>query len=84
MPNIGSYEDQLKSFNWSLAEKELEYCKEDFINIGWYSSDRICLKGNGSKIALYYEDFAGSEKRFTFNDIRLASNTIGTFLSNLG
>jgi len=84
MPNIGSYEEQLKSFNWSLAEKELEYCKEDLINIGWYSSDRICLKGNGSKIALYYEDFAGIEKRFTFNEIRLASNTIGTYLSNLG
>ena len=74
----------LKSFDWSLAENELEYSAGKVINIGWYCSDRICLKGNGEKIALYYEGFGGTEKKFTFNDIRLASNTIGTFLRNLG
>ena len=84
MSNFGSYEERLKSFDWSLAELELGYLKEDIINIGWYCSDRICLKGNGNKIALYYENFGGAEKRFTFNDIRLASNTIGNFLINLG
>ena len=84
MSNIGSYELRLKKFDWSLVEKELEYQDEDIINIGWYCSDRICLKGNGNKTALFYEGFGGVEKRFTFNDIRLASNTIGTFLTNLG
>lgn len=84
MPNIGSYEDRVKNFNWSIAEQELEYRDGDTINIGWYCSDRICLKGKANKIALYYEGFGGVEKRYTFNDIRLASNTIGTFLKNLG
>ena len=84
MSNIGSYEERLKNFDWSLAENELEYRDGDIINIGWYCSDRICLKGNADKIALYYEGFGGVEKKFTFNDIRLASNTIGTFLRNLG
>jgi acetyl-CoA synthetase len=84
MSNIGSYEERLKSFKWSLAEKELEYQNEDIINIGWYCSDRICLKGNSKKIALYYEGVEGVEKRFNFNDIRLTSNTIGKFLINLG
>jgi acetyl-CoA synthetase len=84
MPNIDSYDERLKSFDWSLAENELEYRDGDIINIGWYCSDRICQKGNGEKIALYYDGFGGIEKRFTFNDIRLASNTIGSFLNNLG
>jgi acetyl-CoA synthetase len=84
MSNIGSYEERLKDFNWSLAENELEYSKGAKINIGWYCSDRICLKGNSEKIALYYEGFGGVEKKFTFNDVRLAGNTIGTFLRNLG
>ena len=84
MSNFGSYEERLKSFVWSLAEKELGHQNEDIINIGWYCSDRICLKGNGNKIALYYENFCGIEKRYTFNDIRLASNTIGRFLVNIG
>jgi acetyl-CoA synthetase len=84
MSNIGSYVEKLKDFNWSLAEKELGYEKGNKINIGWYCSDRICKKGKADKIALYYEDFNGIEKKYTFNDIRLASNTIGTFLTNLG
>ena len=84
MSNIGSYEERLKNFNWSLAEDELGYREGDVINIGWYCSDRICLKGNSKKIALYHEGFDGVEKKFTFNDIRLAGNTIGTFLRNLG
>jgi acetyl-CoA synthetase len=84
MSNIGSYEEKLNNFQWSLAEKELEYRVGDNINIGWYCSDRICLKGNANKIALYYEGFGGIEKSFTFNDVRLAGNTIGKFLSDLG
>ena len=83
MSNIGSYEERLKNFDWSLAENELEYRDGDVINIGWYCSDRICQKGKADKIALYYEGFGGIEKKFTFNDIRLASNTIGTFLRSI-
>ncbi|MFO7574715.1 MAG: acetate--CoA ligase [Bacteroidales bacterium] len=84
MSNIRSYEERLKDFSWSIAEKELEYNDGDIINIGWYCSDRICLKGHGDKTALYHEDFTGNEKKYTFNDIRLAGNTIGTFLKSLG
>jgi len=84
MSNIGLYEERLNNFAWSMAENELEYRDGDIINIGWYCSDRICEKGKGDKPALYYEGFGGVEKKFTFNDVRLASNTIGTFLNNLG
>ena len=84
MSNIGSYEDRLKNFAWSIAEDELDYKSGEIINIGWYCSDRICQKGKADKIALYYEGFEGNEKKFTFNDVRLASNTIGAFLNNLG
>ena len=79
-----SYDELTRDFDWSIAEKELEYKHGAVINIGWYCSDRICLMGKGDKTALYYEDFNGVEKSFNFNDIRLASNTIGTFLSGLG
>jgi len=84
MSNIGSYSDRLRNFTWEISEKELEYKNGDVINIGWYCSDRICLKGKGDKIALYYEDFGCVEKKYTFNDIRLAGNTIGSFLRGLG
>lgn len=84
MSELPTYDDLTKSFSWSIAEKELEYSPGDIINIGWHCSDRICRKGLGSKIALYYEGFGGTEKSFTFNDIRLAGNTIGAFLRKQG
>jgi acetyl-CoA synthetase len=84
MSNISFYQDLYDHFDWTIAESELEYRKGGIINIGWYCSDRICLKGKGNNIALYYENFLGIEKNYTFNDIRLASNTIGVFLKNLG
>jgi acetyl-CoA synthetase len=84
MSNIGSYEERVKHFDWSLAEHELGYKAGDEINIGWYCSDRICLKGNGNKIALIHEGTTCNKEIFTFNDIRLAGNTTGTFLRDLG
>lgn len=82
--NYPSYDELTKDFSWSIAEKELEYKPGDIINIGWYCSDRVCLKGRADKVALFYEGFGGIEKRYTFNDIRLAGNTIGAFLRGLG
>jgi len=84
MTNIGSYEERLKNFSWSLAEQELEYSDGKTINIGWYCSDRICKMGKADKTALIWEGSDGTEKTYTFNDVRLASNTIGRFLKDLG
>lgn len=84
MTHIGSYEERLKNFDWGIAEKELEYQPGNVINIGWYCSDRICQMGKADKTALIWEGLGGAEKRFTYNDVRLNSNTIGHFLRNLG
>ena len=84
MTKFISYEEKIKDFDWSLPEHELEYRNDDIINIGWYCSDRICLKGKADKTALIYEGFGGIGKKFTFNDVRLASNTSGSFLKSLG
>jgi acetyl-CoA synthetase len=79
-----SSDKRIQNNVWSLAERELEYSDGNIINIGWYCSDRICLQGKQNKIALIYEDFKGDVKEYTFNDIRLKSNTVGNFLNRLG
>jgi len=84
MSNIGTYEEKIKNFDWSIAENCLEYKAGNILNIGWFCSDRICHKGKADKIALHYEGFDGTEKKYTFNDVRLTGNTVGTFLRNLG
>lgn len=84
MTNMGSYENRAKDFDWALSEKELGYEKDGVINIGWYCSDRICEMGKAEKPALIWEGLGGREKQYTYNDVRLASNTIGAFLKTLG
>lgn len=84
MSNIGSYEERVKNFNWKISEEELNYENSKSKNIGWYCSDRICEQGKADKLALIWEGFGGKEKNYTFNDVRLASNTIGSFLKELG
>ena len=84
MSNIGSYEERIKNFDWSIAEKELGYKDGDVINIGWYCSDRICEMGKGDKIALYWEGMNDKKKQYTFDQVRINSNKIGDFLRSLG
>jgi len=81
---MGSYNERIKDFDWSISEKELGYKPGDIINIGWYCSDRICNMGKADKLGLIWEGQGGVEKRYTYNDIRLATNAIGAFLRGLG
>jgi len=83
MSNVGSYEERLKNFDWSIAEEELGFQTGDTINIGWHCSDRICKMGLATKLALIWEDHAGTEKRYTYDDVRVLSNTIATYLTKL-
>lgn len=84
MSHIGSYDERVKNFDWSVSEKELDYQAGNVINIGWYCSDRICQLGKADKPALIWEGNAGNEKRYTYNDIRLLSDSIGQYLCGLG
>ncbi len=84
MSHIGSYEEARKAFSWKLSETELEYGEGDPINIGWYCTDRICRMGKADKLALVWEGFDGAARRYTYNDMRLRTNTIAAHLRALG
>jgi acetyl-CoA synthetase len=84
MSHIGSYNERIKNFDWNIAEKELDYKPGNIINIGWYCTDRICEMGKADKMALIWEGLGGASKNYTYNDLRVNSNTIGHFLRELG
>jgi acetyl-CoA synthetase len=84
MSNIGSREDRLKGFDWSVAEKELGIEKGSKFNVGWLCSDRICKRGDGAKLAFVWEGNAGQIKKYTYDDLRKCSNTIASYLLRLG
>ena len=79
-----SYEELTANFDWSIAGRELGYRPGDPINIGWMCSDRICHLGMADKVALYWEDYQGNQQQFTFDDLRVLSNTVAQFVCNLG
>ena len=73
-----------EQFKWSISENELEYKSGDSINIGWYCTDRICEKGKANKTALIYEGLNKNIKKYSYNNLRINSNTIADFLKNIG
>ena len=79
-----SCEEVTSNLGWDVAERELGYRPGEPINIACMCSDRICRLGLASKLALLWQDYQGNEKRFTFDDLRILSNTIARFLSGLG
>ncbi|MFI5111472.1 MAG: AMP-binding protein [Terriglobales bacterium] len=84
MTDPPSYAELVSGLNWSHAECELGYQAGEPLNIGWMCSDRICRLGLTDKLALIWEDYLGNEKRYTFDDLRVLSNTIAAFLVELG
>ncbi|TET21936.1 MAG: acetate--CoA ligase [Candidatus Stahlbacteria bacterium] len=84
MSNIGNYEERYKNFDWAQAQEHLGYKEGDFLNIGYYCSDRICDQGKADKLALIWEGSDGTVKKYTFNDIRVLSNTYAKFLKDSG
>jgi acetyl-CoA synthetase len=84
MSHYPSYQELTANFDWSVSERELDYEKGDNLNIGWMCSDRICHMGKADKLALIWEDHQGTEKRFTYDDVRVLSNTVAHFLVELG
>ncbi|MBN1187087.1 MAG: acetate--CoA ligase [Bacteroidales bacterium] len=84
MNDLNASENKVTNLDWAKAETELNYRPGDLLNIGWYCSDRVCHAGLGSKTALIWKDSHGLKRAFTFNDIRLFSNTLGDFIRHSG
>ena len=70
--------------DWSAIERELGCRSGGPINIGWHCSDRICEQGLAAKPALLWEDAQGARRSYTFDDLRVHSNTFARLLLGLG
>ncbi len=81
---FGSYEERVRGFDWTAAERELGWGSGTPLNIGWHCSDRICSLGHGSRVALIWEDASGRERTYTFDDLRRRSDSIAAFLTDIG
>ena len=85
MSNIGSYDERVKNFDWSIAERELGY------KAGEVDQYRLVLLGphlrdgqEGTSRRCSGKARQAKRERYTYNDIRVCSNAIGAFLRGLG
>jgi len=84
MSDVNSYEERLRQFDWATAEQELGWRRGEPVNIGWYCSDRICQLGSAAKPALIWEGAQGDARTYSYDDLRVLSNTIAAYLQRLG
>jgi acetyl-CoA synthetase len=84
MSDVIPYEKRLENFDWAIGERELGWRRGEPINIGWYCSDRICGQGHGSRRALVWEDAQGNGRTYSYDDLRVLSNSIASHLQGLG
>jgi acetyl-CoA synthetase len=84
MSDIVAYEKRLEDFDWAIGERELGWRRGEPINIGWHCSDRICRLGHAARTALVWEDAQGHGRTYSYDDLRVLSNTIGQYLHRLG
>jgi len=84
LSNIGSYDERRVNFSWDIAKEVLNWKESETLNIGAMCSDRICARGDGSKVALRWQGFGGVKKQYTFDDLRVLSNGYARFLTDIG
>ncbi len=82
-PNLEDYEKTYRSFEWNHSRKELDWF-DGKLNAAYNTIDRHTHTWRKNKIALYWEDEESNEKKYTFEELSLASNKIGNILRDFG
>jgi acetyl-CoA synthetase len=78
-PNLDNYEEAKKSFSWAAARRELDWF-DGKVNAAYNAVDRHTHTWRKNKVALYWEDEAGTEKKFTFEELAILGNKVGNIL----
>lgn len=76
--------DARAAVDWQAVERELGWTPGSPLNVGWHCSDRLCQIGLADKPALLWEDAQGHRRDFSFDDLRVRSNTLARHLAGLG
>ncbi len=80
-PNLEDYTRTRKNFSWTAARKNVDWF-DGKLNAAYNAVDRHTLTWRKNKVALYWEDEAGNEKKYTFEELSLLSNKVGNILKD--
>lgn len=82
-PNLEDYDAAVQSFTWKDARKYVDW-SDGGLNAAYNAVDRHVQTWRKNKVALFWEDEDGTEKKYTFEDISLLSNKVGNILKDFG
>lgn len=82
-PNLEDYDDAVDTFSWKDARPYVDWM-DGGLNAAYNAVDRHVQTWRKNKVALFWEDEAGIEKKYTFEDISLFSNKVGNILKDFG
>ncbi len=80
-PNLEDYERAAREFTWTKARGDIDWF-DGKLNAAYNAVDRHTHTWRKNKVALYWEDEAGNEKKYTFEELSLLSNKIGNILKD--
>lgn len=78
-PNLEDYDRTRRTFSWTGARNELDWFGGK-LNAAYNAVDRHIHTWRKNKVALYWEDDAGNQKKFTFEELARLSNKAGNIL----
>jgi len=81
--NLEDYEKSAATFTWKDARPFLDWTNGG-LNAAYNAIDRHVQTWRKNKVALFWEDEDGTEKKYTFEDISLLSNKVGNILKDFG
>jgi len=82
-PNLADYGGSAATFTWKDARKYVDWV-DGGLNAAYNAIDRHVGTWRKNKVALYWEDEAGTEKKYTFEEIYFLSNKVGNILKDFG
>lgn len=82
--NLQNYEQLMKNFKWSDADKNVEWFPGGKINAAYNAVDRHAKGTRKNKIALIYDDGEGHTQRLTFQDLYEQTSKFANVMKKLG
>jgi acetyl-CoA synthetase len=83
-PNLQGYAELRKTFDWSEADKLVDWFPGGKINSAYNVIDRHALGDKKDKVALIYDNGEGKTEKFTFRQMYEGTNKFANVLLKLG
>lgn len=83
-PNLADYEKTRRTFDLKAYSDELTWFPKGRLNAAFEAITRHAQGKRHNKVALYWRDETGADKKYTFAELEALSNQFGNLLKKLG